>query len=291
MIKKLLPIFLCLLTFNFTSVYAEDLTNQENNDNNVSLIVEQQDYTYVNEQTGYKATIDDQVNLLSDEEKVQLLKEMQDLTKYGNAVFASSDTPNYNVDGYAKSYYHEKFSTASGTLFMIDMYNRKIAIFSDGENYKTITKSKALSITDNVYRYASQSDYYNCASVAFKDVLRLLNGGKINEPMRYTSVAFLSLIIAFFLSFLYVLANTKIKKATSEDVLKNCNISYDIGEIKAEKTGQRKVYIPPPTTGSGSGFSGSGGGFSGGGGGFSGGGGGGFSGGGSSSGGGGSHSF
>ena len=311
MSKKLLLILLCLLTFNINIVYAEELTNEEIT-NSPSLITNNEeltddgitkeesedstevtttgeDYTYINEEKGYKATIDDQANLLTDEEKASLLEEMKDLTKYGNAIFASSNTPNPNVDQYARSYYHERFSTASGTLFMIDMYNRKIAVFSDGENYKTITKSKALSITDNVYKYASVENYYGCASFAFQDIYRLLEGKKIVEPMRYTSIAFLSIILAFFLSFLYVLANTRIKKATPEDILKNCNIEYKIGEVTAEKTGQRKVYIPPPDVSGGGGFS-SGGDFSsGGGGGFSGGGGG-FSGGGSS-GGGGSHSF
>ena len=69
---------------------------------------------------------------------------------------------------------------------------------------------------------------------------------------------------------------TKIKSATNKEILSKCNITFNIGNVSAIKTGQHRVYSPVSDSSS----SGGGGRSSGGGGG-----------GGSSSGGGGGHRF
>ena len=145
-------------------------------------------FTYTSKETGYKAIIEDEANLLTQEQISTLGNQMIELTKYGNVAFNSTiNNIHISTSSYARSYYHKKFSTQSGTLFLVDMYHREIYIFSDGENYNTITSSKAYSITDNVYRYASNGDYYKCASVAFSQVKSLLNGKMILEPMKIAS--------------------------------------------------------------------------------------------------------
>ena len=158
------------------------------------------------------------------------------------------------------------------SLFLIDMKNRYIYIFSDGENYNTITSDKAEIITDNVYRYASRGDYYECASRAFHQINTLLLGGKISEPMRIITNVLLSLYIGFFICFLFALVTFNAKK---DNYLLSGNYvkAFAMANFAAAVVGTHKVYNPPSD--SGSGFSGGGGGgFSGGGGGFSGGGGG-----------------
>ena len=51
----------------------------------------------------------------------------------------------------------------------------------------------AYSITDNTYTYATNKDYYGCASYSFKQINTILSGGKIAEPMRYTSNIFIAI--------------------------------------------------------------------------------------------------
>ena len=289
--NKIIIILLMILSLSFYSVNAEELvdgvledsyqeelnTEQvENNMNEQSL--DTSSYTYQNPDTDYTATVSDDANLLSDAEKRKLLEAMKPLTEYGYIEFVSTDTADgyYDTSSYAADYYHSHYSTDSGSIFVIDMKNREIFIFSDGDNYRIITNSKAYSITDNVYREASNENYYKCASIAFDEMLTLLRGYKIMEPMRYTSIVFISLTLSFFLTFLFVLSKSKIRSASNKSILKNCDIQYKVGKVKPVKKGQHSVYSPPSDSSSGGGSSGGGGGGGGGGG---------------SSGGGGGHSF
>lgn len=89
---------------------------------------------------------------------------------------------------------------------MIDMDNRNIWIHSNGAIYRTITKSYADTITDNVYTYASAQDYYGCASEAYTQMATLLAGRRIAQPMKYISNALLALIIALLINYFVVRA-------------------------------------------------------------------------------------
>lgn len=225
---------------------------------------------YINEETDYKAIIEDDANLLTQQEKLDLIEEMKVLTQYGNIAFKTINENSYSTETYSSKYYHEKFGTTSGTLFLIDMDNRYIYIFSDGDNYKTITKSKAYIITDNVYKYATNERYYECASDAFGQIELLLSGGKIAEPMRHISNILLSILAAFLINFIIVLSNTKIKKAKNKEIISNCHVKFNIDNVNAVKTGQHRVYSPvsdSSSSGGGSRSSGGGGGRSSGGGG------------------------
>ena len=146
------------------------------------------------------------------------------------------------------------------------MDNREIYIFSDGNNYRYITSDKAYSITDNVYRYASDGNYYECARKAFSQIRDVLEGRKISEPMRYISNAFIAITLASFINFFIVMFHSKIKTSKEKEIISNCKINFEIGEIGAHKTGTKRVYSPQSDGGS-SGGGGGGGGSSGGGGG------------------------
>ena len=270
-----------LLNYNYMAKYyssnpldlVTDLTNNgftcklNGTENNTSTFVN----NYVNEETNFKALIEDDANLLTDEEKTKLLDNMIPLTKYGHIAFKSIDSNYTSTEYYAREYYHTTFGTQSGTVFVIDMHNRNIFIFSDGNNYKVITTDKANIITDNIYTYATREEYYECASKAFRQMYTLLEGGKIAEPMRYISNMLISITLGAFISFGIVTNATKLKPARDNEILKNCDITFEAGNVNVRKSGQHRVYSPRSDSSSG-GSSGGGGG--GGGGGSSGGGGG-----------------
>ena len=201
---------------------------------------------------------------------------MEPLTQFGNIIFKTTDTNNYSAEAFASNYIISKYGEkTNGSIFLIDMYNRKIAIASRGANADVITNSKSDIITSNVYREATYEKYYSCAKKAFEQMYTILDGGRIAEPMRYFSNITLSLVIAFFIGFFVILSKSKIKNPTDKEILKNCDVKFEVSNVVGVKTGTHRVYDPPSSSGSSSG------GFSGGG------GGGGFSGGGSS----GSHGF
>ena len=236
-------------------------------------------YVENNNTSKYKMVIEDDAGLLTEEEKENLSKEMIPLTEYGNIILKTISINETSTEQYARNYYHENYGTESGTVLLIDMARRMIYIFSDGSNYNVITSSKANIITDNIYRYASNEDYYTCASEAFIEMRTILDGGKIMEPMRHISNMFIAIILAFLFNFIFLVNYVRLKKAGAKEVLSGCDINVNISNIKGVKTGVDRVYSPIESSSSGSGFSG-GGGSSGGGGG-----------GGGSSGGGGGHSF
>ena len=132
MIKKIFYILTILFAFSTINVHAEE------------------NIYYVNEETNYKVVYEDNANLLSESEKNQLLSDMKPLTKYGNIAFITIAKNNMTTSEFANDYYHRMFGTESGTIFVIDMDNRQIYIFSDGSNNKIINRNKAYIITDNV---------------------------------------------------------------------------------------------------------------------------------------------
>lgn len=192
----------------------------------------------------YEIVIEDDANLLTDYEIDSLKSAMEPLTEYGNIAFKSTNTNSVSTEQYARNYYHSKFGQASGSLFLIDMDNRVIYIFSDGENYKVITKDKANIITDNVYKYASSKNYYLCASNAYNQMHSLLSGQKIIEPMKYISNAIVSLISAFFIAFLITFWGFKPKKTKPQEILRNIKHSFKATELQASLLETYKVYSP-----------------------------------------------
>lgn len=281
--KKLIKILAILLLFTtFTKVYAigedeeinltEKLEEVETTQENEDEIENNEQGTpnaneYENQETKYKLRIIDDAELFSDDEEVKLKDQMISLTSYGNIILVTLKENSMSTAGYAEYYYHKEYGTSSGSIFVIDMDNRNVYIFSDGANYRTITKRKATSITDNVYTYATAEQYYKCASKVFEQMLTLLEGGKIAEPMRHISNFVLAITTAFFINFFIVLACSKVKKASNKEVLGNCNIRFDIGEITGTVIGEHRVYNPHTDSSSGGGGGGGGGGGSSGGGG------------------------
>lgn len=231
---------------------------------------------YTNPDTNYRTVIEDDAGLLSDEEITRLAAVMEGITEYGNVAFKTISSNSTGTKSYAESFYKEKFGTASGTLFLIDMDNRQIWIQSDGAVYKVITKSYANTITDNVYREASKGDYFACANEAFTQIQTLLRGRHIMQPMKYISNALLAMILALLINFCYICIFSRLKKPKEEEIMKKIHKQFHATPPTATYTHQTKTYSPVSSgsdSGGSSSSSGSGGG------------------GGSSSGGGGGHSF
>lgn len=230
------------------------------------------DPAYTNADTGYAVLVEDDADLLTDSEENALVSDMDDITAFGNVAFKSIDTNYTSASSYASEYYHDTFGRSSGTLFLIDMDNRKIYIFSDGDVYGIVTRSRAETITDNVYRYASNGDYYGCASEAYSEIYTILNGNAIAQPMKYISNALLAILIALLINFIIINRVTRLRRAGIGPMIHAARSSFSYTEPEAHFINETKRYSPVEhSSGGGGGFSGGGGG----GGGFSGGGGGG----------------
>ena len=229
----------------------------------------------------YRVVIEDQADLLTEAEEGTLREVMEKVLPYGNAAFVSVSENYTSAERLAESKFMEFFGDVSGALLLIDMDNRYIQLIADGAVYKTVNRTRCNEITDNIYRYASQKDYYTCASKAFEQVVRLLEGGKVAAPFRYVTNAFLAVCLALIGNFA-VMSLQRRKKVAPENAL-NVKVAVNtagsvaksaiVAGVVLKMLSQRKTKHVESSGGgrSGGGFSGggghSGGGFSGGGGG------------------------
>ena len=223
--------------------------------------------SYTNETTSYQCLIEDDANLLTQSEEESLLDAMKPITEYGNVAFKSIDSNTTTTESYIKSYYRYTFDTSSGTVFLIDMDNRNIWIFSDGKIYRTITKSYANTITDNVYTYATKGDYYTCASKAFGQMYDLLEGRRIAQPMKYISNALLALVFALLGNYIRLRIYTRKSKANTTQLVKKMDHHVKYTHHNSVLLHTKRIYDPPSSDSGGGGGSSSGGGDSSGGGG------------------------
>lgn len=192
----------------------------------------------------YELVIKDTAGLLSEEEKIKLQDDMTPLLEYGNIAFYTVDGDNTSAHSKASSFYSINFGAESGTVFLIDMKIREIYIYSYGSNSYVITNMKSNTITDNVFRYASDGDYYLCAKEAFNQMNRLLMGKKISEPLKYFTSALCAIITSVFGCFIYAYLTSKKKILSINKLAANSQSSFKLSNISARVTGEKRVYSP-----------------------------------------------
>lgn len=260
-IFKVLLLAFCISTFMIGKSYALDQSAFLSSS------------VYQNSDTGYTAYIDDEEDLLSSSEEENLLKKLVPLTQYGNVAFLSG-RGEYSAAATIRDFYNEVFYGKSGLIFFIDMENREIRIQSGGAFYRTISSDVANSITDNVYVFASNGDYYRTATVAFSQVKAKMEGRFVATPMRWISNFFLAIFLGLLFNFTMLLMTWKQNRAGSKAVLGALRPNMILGNREVIMTNQTKVRLSSSSSRrggrSGGGFSGggrSGGGFSSGGGG------------------------
>lgn len=223
--------------------------------------------SYTNPSNGYVVVIEDNADLLSASEEAQLQELMEQITAYGNAAFVTVPeygNPYSTTQSFAENYNSSHFGNSNATLFVIDMDERMIYVDTMGSIRRYLTSSYADTITDNVYRYASNAQYYQCAYNAFDQILRLLEGRRIAQPMKYVSNVFLAVIIAMLVNFFVVKAFSRKHKPSNTEVLSGVFRQVNMNNLHINFTNQTKTYSPPSSSGGGGG---GGGGHSGGGGG------------------------
>lgn len=206
----------------------------------------QSGHTYANPDTNYSAIVTDDANLLTSDEEDALLDDMKPLTEHGNILLCTTtNSGSMSTSEYAQKTYQNTFgSNSDGSALAIDMQNRNIWIFSTGHSYDIITSSYADTITDNAYSYASNEQYYKCASVCFAQMYTLFSGQKIAQPMKYICNAFLALLLSLFLNYLFVKwmsSRYKAKTAPAEDFLEG---TFYVTDPVIQVTGTSQTSAP-----------------------------------------------
>ena len=178
----------------------------------------------------HKVIIKDYANVLTESQEAQLTETMQETARYCNVFFETSEFAFHSSAYHAESSYKRELGTLDGVMFLIDLYNRQIYIYSYGEPYRIITKTNAYTITDNVYKYASEEKYFECANEAFRQINTLLAGEEISRPMKHISNILLAIIFSILLNYLLLKKTSKVHDMGSKNLLTGTKVSYNMNQ-------------------------------------------------------------
>lgn len=188
---------------------------------------------YVDPESGYGLTIMDDARLFSYDEETSIMASMMEFLEYGNAVVATTnENPFVGVKELAIDYYDKAYGLKPGAIFLIDMDDREIFWYTEGDLYKDLSLQTAMAITDNVYTYAVDGDYAGCCEAAFEQATTVISGGKIANKMKYIGNALLAIMIALFLNYLYARKTSFIRPAVlvPEEIYESKKILRNVKE-------------------------------------------------------------
>lgn len=227
------------------------------------------DQYYKNKETGYEAVVDDQADLLSERAEKELMETLKEITQYGNAIYLTMEGYKSGSDTTSKveDYYLSNFGAyESGAVYCAHCnknrpdgygeYEGYDYLYTEGEMFDIIGKSKCRSITDNVY-----DEYYeDGAKIAFEQVLVLCQGGKIAEPMKVICSIFFSLMLALLINYSIVSSKSKLKRISTAEMVSGAVHHVNILHTNNEFINQTRTYSPrSSSSGGGGGYHGGGG--------------------------------
>ncbi len=217
--------------------------------------------------------ISDAADLLSESDEQDLYYVMKPGTEYGNMLFLTiTDSMGYETKDYIEMIYQttDSIRGTDSVIYMIDMDNRLLWITGYGGLKKTISPDYGNLITDNVYTYAGNGQYKECAVRGFEMIISRLEGERISGPLRTMGNLSIAIIFAAVFCFLFAYMMSASRKVNNTTIISGVDKKISMDNPQIYHTTTQKIYDPPSSSGSGGGSRG----------GFSGGGGGGFSGGG-----------
>ena len=127
---------------------------------------------------GNLIVIEDIAGLLTDSERERLISHMIPVSEYGNVGFVTTDDNPDTSRSLAESWLADNLGTDSSVMLLIDMDNRMLIIQTNNGTVNTIggilTKNIIDLILDDVYTYASDGDYFTCATKTFDKIASLM---------------------------------------------------------------------------------------------------------------------
>ena len=224
-------------------------------------------------------TVEDQAGLLTEEQVAALQKDYAALADYMDGAVVTVATYQGETSQAAEQYAIEHYGNDAAVVFMIDMYNRQIYVYSNGDALKTISRADARAITDNIYKEASKGDYYGCICKAMDQILGKCQGQKLARPVKHITNAMIAILLGILINYLIVVSSRRAryerrtKGSVSVNASRRAPILPGIGLAGAILLSSMRVYHENSSSSGGGigggGFGGGGGGHIGGGGGHS----------------------
>ena len=145
--------------------------------------------------------VEDNAGILTPDEEARLIRDYSAITEYMGAAFVTTDAASAGTSAFAEDYAISHYGNSPAVIFVIDMYDRELYIYSNGTALKTITRADARAITDNVYKSASRGDYYECADRTFSQILGKCRGERLARPVKHITNALIAVLCGILLNY------------------------------------------------------------------------------------------
>ena len=157
--------------------------------------------TWKNSKTGFRAVIEDELDLLTAAEERKILDDMIPLTEYGSVESADVQTQ-------AEEKRRALFGEESSCIVVINKAYQRLSIQSRGQLAKVITSARAGRIAARGSTDLARGQTYNAVSDSFSQIGTLTGSSKTAAHLRVFCNLFLSLMIGLTLTSAFVLVRT-----------------------------------------------------------------------------------
>lgn len=165
--------------------------------------------TWKNSKTGFRAVIEDELDLLTAAEERKILDEMIPLTEYGSVAFWSTREESADVQTQAEEKRRTLFGEESSCIVVINKAYQRLSIQSRGQLAKVVTSARAGRIAARGSTDLTRGQTYNAVSEAFSQLGTLTGSSKAAAHLRVFCNLFLSLMIGLTLTSVFVLVRKK----------------------------------------------------------------------------------
>ena len=156
--------------------------------------------------------IEDNAGLFSEDQKALLKEHWSGIQEIPDAAIVTSNSPGGSTSSFAENYAISHYGNSPAVIFVIDMRNREIYIYSNGSALNALSKADARAITDNIYKLASKGDYYSCADKAFTQIAARFRGEAIARPVKHITNAMIALLLSIIINYCIVVFSRSSKK-------------------------------------------------------------------------------
>ena len=164
--------------------------------------------TWKNSKTGFRAVIEDELDLLTAAEERKILDEMIPLTEYGSVAFWSTREESADLQTQAEEKRRALFGEESSCIVVINKAYQQLSIQSRGQLAKVITSARAGRIAARGSTDLTRGQTYNAVSETFSQIGTLTGSSKTAAHLRVFCNLFLSLMIGLTLTSAFVLVRT-----------------------------------------------------------------------------------
>ena len=164
--------------------------------------------TWKNSKTGFRAVIEDELDLLTAAEERKILDNMIPLTEYGSVAFWSTREESADVQTQAEEKRRTLFGEESSCIVVINKAYQQLSIQSRGQLAKVITSARAGRIAARGSTDLTRGQTFNAVSEAFSQIGTLTGSSKAAAHLRVFCNLFLSLMIGLTLTSAFVLVRT-----------------------------------------------------------------------------------